>query len=379
MSAISIDFDRDDNIRYNLPLIIRREEKVKRDLRRNAEDIIDSNYRVISKRGRVNIHLDKIPEKSLRYVHDFWNTLVNMRWRWLLVTVLLVNLVAYLLFSFFFYFDAWISGDFDGLTNHEFCIIGVNNFTSFFMLGVETITATGYGYFQPTEHCQLIFGILTFSTLVTIFIDGAFISVVYVKFSKPTIYSNIFSKKCVINMRNGKFCLILRINDEEGKHWINTHINIYFIQDFVTEEGEVIPNYIHELDIVPYGTLFYPVEIVHEIDEASPFWTISAKDLMLYNFEILVVVTGNSINTGQCSKSQTSYLSKEIQWGHRFCSCIEYNNKKLEYSIDKKKFNKVISYDTPLGSPETMDELRKLTEANQQQLRLANFQDNDLT
>lgn len=154
----------------------------------------------MSKRGRLNVYLYKIPHKSIRYVRDLWNTLVNMRWRWLMLTVSLINVIAYFLFAELFLLDAWISGDFTSAYNNNKCINGVHNFTSFFMLGIETITTTGYGYFHPTENCVLVWFILTFSTLVTIFIDGAFISVVYVKISRPayTINYSLFSKKAVV-------------------------------------------------------------------------------------------------------------------------------------------------------------------------------------
>ncbi|RZB40794.1 IRK domain containing protein [Asbolus verrucosus] len=157
----------------------------------------------MSKRGRINLYLHKIPHKSIRYVRDLWNTLVNMRWRWLMFTVTLVNVSAYFLFAELFLFDAWISGDFDGEPDHKKCINGVHNFTSFFMLGIETITTTGYGYFHPTENCHLVWIVLTCSTVVTIFIDGAFISVVYVKISRPTykITFSLFSKRAVVSTK----------------------------------------------------------------------------------------------------------------------------------------------------------------------------------
>lgn len=155
----------------------------------------------MNKRGRINIYLNKIPDKSIRYVRDLWHTLVNMRWRWIMLIVGLVNVSAYLIFAIFFWYDAWLSGDFADTKNHKTCIKGTSNFASFFMLGIETITTTGYGYFHPTEYCKLVFVILTCSTIVTIFIDGAFISVVYAKFTRPTVNWNIFSKKAVVNKR----------------------------------------------------------------------------------------------------------------------------------------------------------------------------------
>ncbi|XP_015837662.1 inward rectifier potassium channel irk-1 isoform X1 [Tribolium castaneum] len=340
--------DNKSAISSNLPMVIKRCPK-----RRNRKVQYNEENRIMSKRGRVNVYLYKIPHKSIRYVRDLWNTLVNMRWRWLMLTVSLINVSAYFLFAELFLLDAWISGDFsESLCNHHKCINGVHNFTSFFMLGIETITTTGYGYFHPTENCTLVWTILTFSTLVTIFIDGAFISVVYVKISRPayTINNSLFSKKAVICLRNGALCLIFRINDSTGKHWIGSQVNLFLITQKVTNNGELLPNFIVELKLQPYGVLFWPTEIVHEISSESPLWNTSAQDILLNKFELVATLSGSSVLTGQASKSQTSYLNGEILWGYWFSSCMNYDNAKCEYTVNKKKFDKTVLLDTPLCS-----------------------------
>ncbi|KAJ8965969.1 hypothetical protein NQ314_003817 [Rhamnusium bicolor] len=84
----------------------------------------------------------------------------------------------------------------------------------------------------------------------------------------------------VICLRNGKLCLMIRINDSFRKHWIDNKIDVFLIKGTISKEGEVIPNFIKELDLEPHGMLFWPVEIVHEITPSSPLWNISAKNLM---------------------------------------------------------------------------------------------------
>lgn len=69
--------------------------------------------RVVCKSGRLLVYFKKIPQKSVQYAKDLWNTLINMQWRWLLLTVAAVNGVAYISCALLFYFDSWLSGDFD--------------------------------------------------------------------------------------------------------------------------------------------------------------------------------------------------------------------------------------------------------------------------
>ncbi|CAH1380057.1 hypothetical protein MTP99_003956 [Tenebrio molitor] len=340
----------------HFPLVFKKFPK-----KRNRQVRYNEDNRIMSKRGRINVYLYKIPQKSIRYVRDLWTTLVNMRWRWLMFTVALVNLGAYFIFAELFLLDAWVSGDFSNPVPHDRCIIGVHNFTSFFMLGIETITTTGYGYFHPTENCYLVWIVLTCSTLVTIFIDGAFISVVYVKMSRPACKINfsLFSKKAVISLRNGKLCLIFRINDSVGKHWINSQVKLFLITQNVSSEGELFPNYITELELLPCGALFWPVEVVHEINSDSPLWNISAQDLMVTKFELLATLTGSSVLTGQTSKSQTSFLNDEVLWGFWFSPCLSFNPEKCEYVVNKKNFDKTILLDTPLCSAKHLSKVEK--------------------
>lgn len=155
----------------------------------------------MNKKGKIKIHLNKVPKKSIRYISDFWNTLVNMRWRWLLLVIALINVTIYMTFGLLFLLDAWVSGDFEKPMGNVTCLRGMNNFTSYFMLGIETITTAGNGYFRPSEFCYFVFIIFICSTLMTIFIDGAFLSVVYAKFGHPTYKLTIFSKRAVVCLK----------------------------------------------------------------------------------------------------------------------------------------------------------------------------------
>lgn len=53
-------------------------------------------------------------------------------------------------------------------------------------------------------------------------------------------------------------------------------------------------------------------------------------------------MTGSSRTTGQLTQSRTSYLPKEIHWGHRFVNMISYNSSQQAYEVDYDKFDEVI-------------------------------------
>lgn len=62
---------------------------------------INDTARVIKHYGRINIFLKFRTHKPLNeYARDIGYTLLTTRWRWILLTVGIVNLVTYIFFSF---------------------------------------------------------------------------------------------------------------------------------------------------------------------------------------------------------------------------------------------------------------------------------------
>ena len=53
------------------------------------------------------------------------------------------------------------------------------------------------------------------------------------------------------------------------------------------------------------------------IDEESPFWKMSPKDILASNFEILVTLDSVIESTGNTTQARSSYLPNEILWGFR--------------------------------------------------------------
>jgi hypothetical protein len=93
------------------------------------------------------------------------------------------------------------------------------------------------------------------------------------------------------------------------------------------------------------------------IDKTSPFYDMSARDLIQKRFEIVLSLTGVSRHTGQTTQSRTSYLSNEILWGHRFVNVISYDRKKGQYVTDVDLLDELEQVDTALCSAQRLDEI----------------------
>jgi hypothetical protein len=103
--------------------------------------------------------------------------------------------------------------------------------------------------------------------------------------------------------------------------------------------------------------MIWPMIMCHTIDNTSPFYDLSAKDLLAKKFEILVTLTGDSKVTGQTTQARTSFLNSEIMWGHRFVNMLIYDEERETFVVQNEKFNVTEEVDTPLCSAKRMDEI----------------------
>lgn len=341
------------------PMIFRRRTDNERSPRQAAA-------RGMGKNGKFNVSYQHIPNKNIRFAKDLENTLINTRWRWILLCLCIANGIAWLVFAFIWMAIASINGDNDPDVNRKNssepfmkCIEGTSHFTGYLLLSIETLTTIGFGTIYP-NYCGGSLVALTLQALTGVAIEGVLVTAVYIKMSRPhmTQYQlHVFSKKAVICLRDGKLCLIFRIRDEEGKHRANTKLRVYFMAKRYTMEGEELPNYIESIKLQHYGILMWPLDVVHEIDKDSPMWNISARDLLTEKFELIVMLEGDSLSTGHYCQSQTSYLSCEVNWGYRFIPCVEFCDKKQQYRSISKQFNMTFPYDTPLCSARRLAEV----------------------
>ena len=126
----------------------------------------------------------------------------------------------------------------------------------------------------------------------------------------------MFSRCAVINQRNRQLCLIFRIGDLRDDNFIlgtqvsfgdnltNAHslflqITAKILRRKITAEGEmyqdmqmikVEPNTSQE----PCIFFVWPLEIVHVIDQDSPFYSLGAADLAQEKFELVAIMEGTS-------------------------------------------------------------------------------------
>jgi len=321
--------------------------------------------RVVSKHGKLNTfrRQDESSEQH-RYLKDFFTSMIGAPWSWTILSFAASFFVSWFVFAVIWYLVVLIHGDLspnipDG---HVFCVDNIKDFTSCFLFSLETQHTIGYGVRATTEECPVAVLVMSLQSIVGVVIQACMAGIVFAKFTKPTMRAEtiLFSKNALISLRNGSYYLVCRIGDLRPTHLLESHVSGQMVKKEITEEGEVIPYHLESMD---FGTeidgtqdffqMFWPIIVSHKIDEESPLFEMSARDISSKKqFEIILTMEGITPETGNTIQVRTSYLPNEILWGYRFeHSCVSYDKAHAKYAVSITNLNKVVADNTPRCSP----------------------------
>lgn len=330
-----------------------------------------SRRRAILKNGQCNILKSRLNTRRLRFLHDFYTTLVDAQWRYTLIVFSLSFLLSWLGFGVLWWLIAFIHGDLEedhlpdrqAENNWKPCVVNIIDYNSCFLFSIETQHTTGYGFRMTTEECPEAIFLMCFQSIFGCIISAFTVGIVFAKMTRPKHRTQtiLFSKCAVICQRDGELCFMFRIGDLRKAHLIGAGVRAQLIQTKTTKEGEVLPYYQTELELSADGgdsNIFFiwPITVVHRINADSPLYGLNAADLLQEQFEIVVVIEGTIESTGQSTQARSSYITSEILWGHRFVPIVSYNRERQRYEGDYGKFNEMLQVDTPLCSAKDLDE-----------------------
>ncbi|GAB0090280.1 ATP-sensitive inward rectifier potassium channel 11 isoform X1 [Sergentomyia squamirostris] len=326
--------------------------------------------RVIYRNGKRNVDFFNIPQKSARYFKDFVTTLIEEQWRYTLALFAFTFFSCWILFALLWYLIAYAHGDLnidpesgertgDG---ERPCIMEAKSMASFLLFSIETQVGIGFGTRYPTEECPEALFLMIVQLILSVAIEGAMVGIVYAKMVRPTKTGNSdlkFSRKAVICGQDGKLCLMFRVCDTQENHVIGTTIKAFWLESRKSREGEKLDQLQHNLTLENFGHIFllWPSTVIHMIDNKSPLYDVSARDLLNRHFEIVITMTGGCRSTGNLTQTRTSYLPRDILWGHKFVNLLTYDQVKETYVADHEKFDSVQQIDTPLCSSRRLEEI----------------------
>ena len=293
-------------------------------------------------------------------MRDLFTSLVELSWPVLLLITSLTYLACWLSFALVWYGLAAYHGDLSqsstppgGDKNRTACVEGVENIMSSILFSVELQQTIGYGSRVPSEECSSALLLQSAQTILGMLVDAAVVGVVFAKIARPCrrALTVVFSKNAVITQRNGALHLIFQVADIQLSQLVESHFRAQVRSRLVTEEGEVINNYMRELRLTTQseanglvedrGLLLLPVQVSHIITEDSPLYSLDPLTLLNTDLEIILVMEAVVEPSGNTTQALTSYLPDEILWGCTFQSTTDYDQATRSFNVDMKKINSV--------------------------------------
>lgn len=333
--------------------------------------------RVVFKNGDCNVVQQNVAKRKRRYLADIFTTLIDIQWRWNLLVFSMGFILSWMCFAIIWWLICFTHGDLEHADDPTWkpCVSKIHSFTSAFLFSIETQHTIGYGNRYTTEECPEAIFIMCLQSIAGVMIQSFMVGVVFAKLSRPKKRTQtlLFSRNAVICQRDGKLCLIFRVGDMRKSHIVEAHVRAQLIKKRVTKEGEVLPYNHYDvnvgLDTGEDRLLFiWPMTIVHIIDSSSPFYNMSAHDLLREKFELVVILEGCIESTGMTTQARSSYLPNEILWGHRFEQLVTFRKDTGEYLVDYSLFNNTHEVDTPLLSAKQLEELANYRRSQQRSL-----------
>lgn len=314
--------------------------------------------RVVFKSGQFN--LEKWKKYKYRVFPDIVKVFIDSQWKWTIVICIVTYIFIWLAFTCIWWIILEIHGDFEpnhlphAVNSSDWvpCVKEIYNFTSLFLFSIEVHTTIGYGTRTLTLECPSAMITMCLESIMGTILQSFMIGVVFAKFTTPKNHAQtlLFSKKAVINLRDRDLCMIFRIGNTRKSRIIAGSVYAYLIRH---DSSDVLDDQTQlqlKMDTSENRSFMFPISAVHAINESSPFYGMSAQDILVANLEILVVYEGTIESTGQPVQVTSSYTTQEILWGHRFVDMVEYHDDKQGFVIDYSKLNETSLVKTPLCS-----------------------------
>ncbi|XP_033037873.1 inward rectifier potassium channel 16 isoform X2 [Trachypithecus francoisi] len=311
--------------------------------------------RLLHKDGSCNVYFKHIFGEWGSYVVDIFTTLVDTKWRHMFVIFSLSYILSWLVFGSVFWLIALHHGDLLNDPDITPCVDNVHSFTGAFLFSLETQTTIGYGYRCVTEECSVAVLMVILQSILSCIINTFIIGAALAKMAtaRKRAQTIRFSYFALIGMRDGKLCLMWRIGDFRPNHVVEGTVRAQLLRYTEDSEGRMTMAF-KDLKLVnDQIILVTPVTIVHEIDHESPLYALDRKAVAKDNFEILVTFIYTGDSTGTSHQSRSSYVPREILWGHRFNDVLEVKRK--YYKVNCLQFEGSVEVYAPFCSAKQLD------------------------
>jgi len=281
-------------------------------------------WRLLNRDGRFNA-ARKDPRRTHWAIGDHYHQLLAMSWPRFFS--LLASGYLVINFTFALLYFAGGEGALHGARPDP-----VERFLDCFFFSVQTFATIGYGRMTPdTLFANLVATIEAFTGMLSITLPTGLL---FARFSRPTTRVK-FSEVALMSPHDGQPAFLFRMANERLNQIVEAQVRVILSRDEVTAEGERYRNF-HELKLESDVSSIFVLTwtVVHPIDDTSPLYGVTPKELEESEAEIIVSLTGIDDTFSQTVHARYSYKPDEILWGRRFGDILERDREGGRVRID---------------------------------------------
>ncbi len=267
---------------------------------------VNNSPRYLNPDGSFNVQ-----RKGLPFFQSFniYHKLITMSWQKFYPLVFLAYIAANIFFAGLYVLAG--PRQFDGATGTSLS----HRIYDAFFFSTQTFTTVGYGHISPMGLMPNI--ISAIESMVGLLSFALATGLLYGRFSKP-VAKIIYSRHAVIAPYKGITAFEFKLSNKRKHELIEVEMELIFVCK-TTENGRLTGRF-ESLSLERKKISFMPLTwtIVHPIDEKSPLYGITEKDLEDSDAEFLTILKAFDDTFSQHVYSRSSYKYSEIVWGAKF-------------------------------------------------------------
>lgn len=263
--------------------------------------------RFFNKNGVPNIKPIGLP--LWRRLNIYHSLLSMSRWKFLLAIIVFFVSVNLLFAGLYL----WIGID------HLGGMVAANaseKFGEAFFFSAQTFTTVGYGRINPigfaaslTASMEALIGLMSFA-LVT--------GLLYGRFARPRAFIRYSNRALFVPFRDG-VALMFRIVPYTRNYLIDVEVKVTIALRVPDETGQLKNRFFNApLDLSRANTLTSNWTLVHMINEESPLYGFTRKDIEEAHTELLIFIQGFDESFSNTVVSRSSYTWEEFVYGAKF-------------------------------------------------------------
>lgn len=273
---------------------------------------ITTSIRLMNPDGSFNVERQRITPWDNTYFD-----LVSMPWWKFVLLVLTAFVLMNSLFSLLY--CAIGIEHLNGATPGDF----FQNFAQAYFFSSQTLTTVGYGHISPKgltanalASFQSFLGLLSFAL-----VSG----LLYGRFSRQRA-KIVFSENLLVAPYRGGRGLMFRMGNARRSEILEAEVQVVLaINQRAT--GDVLERKYYNLELEINRVAFFALSwtVVHALDERSPVFNFTSRELEDAQAEFMVMVKGTDEANHQTVNARRSYTTAEIVWNARFRPVINRN------------------------------------------------------